>query len=92
MTDAVRQHMPQKNSCQKQKKNNGLEIAMVNTNQGKEVGGTSDKGVEDIGLFAMIQELPKDTVEGLRGRRNLGVWSKQACVEQYRNKSLEEFG
>lgn len=28
---------PQKNSCQKQKKNDGLEIAVVNTDQGCEV-------------------------------------------------------
>lgn len=69
MTDSVGQHMPQKNSCQKQKKNNGLEITMVNTDQGQEVKGTPDEEGEDVRQSTMKKEFPEVTGERVKRRK-----------------------
>lgn len=61
--------MPQKNSCQKQKKSNGLEIAMVNKNKGWEVGRTCDEEVEDVRQFTMKWEFLEDTVGRLKRKK-----------------------
>lgn len=80
MTDSVGQNMPQKNSCQKQKKNNGLEIAMVNTDQGQEVGGTSDEKVEDIRQFIIKYEFPEDTIEGFKRKKKWWEYSQGRLI------------
>lgn len=76
MTDSVAQHMPPKNSCQKQKKSNGLEITTVNKDKGWEVGRTCDKEVEDVRPFTMKWECLEDTVGRLKRKKKCGILVK----------------